>query len=82
MKIKILWLLVAVFVAGTIGGGLYFKKNHPSQPEAPVHEHQWGKWQEPEDPEPDSTAQAVKYVQFRSCTNCGVAEFRVVQESK
>jgi hypothetical protein len=44
------------------------------------HEHQWGMWG---DPDPDeNNGKNAQFIQFRNCTNCGLAEFRVVLEVK
>ncbi len=76
------WLLlsailgvVVVLIPTTIGlctGSIHFKRLLENQV---VHQHQWGLWGEPK--EVNSA-----WVQFRSCTNCGLSEMRNVAWSK
>ena len=45
----------------------------------PVHEHQWGPWQPPQSTD---SKYDLNFIQFRQCTNCGLAEKRLVSEAR
>lgn len=87
MKTKIIAFAVAGIIAG---GSIWFagfkfgQKYQRVVTSAQVHEHEWGNWEGPkeEDAKPEATVKEVRYLQFRSCTNCGLSEFRVVTEIK
>lgn len=74
-RIVIVLSLLIVLCLAPSGIALYL--NHrPSAEKAEVHTHQWGQW---EQPQKDGEG---AWHQFRSCTNCGLSEMRVVKMSK
>jgi hypothetical protein len=67
--------VIVVVIPVTIGvctGSIHFKRLLESPV---VHQHQWGLWGEPKTV--DSS-----WIQFRSCTNCGLSEMRHVAWGK
>lgn len=71
-------LFVAVLLSATTG--FLAGQRHQITPEQEAHIHQWGQWG---DPDPDeNNSKNAQFIQFRRCTNCGLAEFRVVLEGK
>jgi len=79
MKKKVFLPLLAALILVVGGTALLAVHVHPANPEV-VHTHEWGQWG---DPDPDeNNGKNAQFIQFRRCTNCGLAQFRVVLEVK
>lgn len=80
MKKKVFLPLLLVAILVSVGTGFLAGQRHLVTPDTEAHTHQWSQWGDP-DPD-DNNGKNAQFIQFRHCTNCGVAEFRVVLEAK
>lgn len=81
MKTKVATIFGIIAAIAAIGistwmGGVSYGQRHLSLEKAPLHEHVWSQWADPT-ASPD-TSHGIDFIQFRHCTNCGMAEFRPV----
>lgn len=74
-------IVIGVVLLGTIvwASGFMCGRRYDSTHPTVTHEHKWTDWG---DPSADQNSRDRQYIQFRHCTNCGVAQFRVVQEQQ
>ncbi len=77
---RYLWLvqLVGLFLlllAGVVAG--FKMKPKAKAAELDEHYHGWGMWSQPSNSVENNIA---VFAQFRSCTNCGLSEYRCVNK--
>lgn len=83
MKQKIaLAIAAALILAASMFAGGYATGLKHREAEAVSHEHGWTQWEAPVAGKDSPTDHLPGYVQFRRCTNCGMAEIRSVVPSK
>jgi len=79
-KIAIIILLAALFIVAVVCPGIWFTvQKQKWQHSEDVHIHSWALWSAPSQ---EIVGRNIRYTQFRSCTNCGLAEVRYVEEAK
>ena len=79
MKSKLVkYIAVAVTALGLLSLGYGLGRGYESWSGAERHTHQWSEWEKPS-AGPDAT---TAWVQFRYCTNCGLAEYRAVEQTR
>lgn len=83
---KLKWLALIAVAAMVLFSlwmaGFSYGKGHPTALErGAVHRHEWGAWAQPSKLDGDNRP-SKSYIQFHTCTNCGLSEYRFIQEEK
>lgn len=82
LKWAVLIVVAALVLFSLWMAGFSYGKGHPLALErGPVHQHQWGEWAQPIKLEGDNRV-SRSYIQFHTCTNCGLSEYRFIQEQR